>query len=110
MLHEARDWYNNQFVPANPINRVRLKVPESSIDRDHRWSRVRHRMEHLIIQSCPDAVKSELSSARISGVMGILCRLHVVYKPGGVAERAEALRQGFSIHGRQTHLLMQCFA
>ena len=41
----------------------------------------------------PDAVKSELSSARISGVMGILCRLHVVYKPGGVAERAEALRQ-----------------
>ena len=93
VLREARDWYNNQFVPANPINRVRLKVPESSIDRDHRWSRVRHRMEHLIIQSCPDAVKSELSSARISGVMGILCRLHVVFKPGGVAERAEALRQ-----------------
>ena len=93
VLHEARDWYNNQFVPANPINRVRLKVPASSIDRDPRWSRVRHRMEHLIIQSCPDAVKSELSSARISGVMGILCRLHVVYKPGGVAERAEALRQ-----------------
>ena len=93
VLREAREWYNNQFVPANPINRVRLKVPESSIDRDHRWSRVRHRMEHLIIQSCPDAVKSELSAARISGVMGILCRLHVVYKPGGVAERAEALRQ-----------------
>ena len=93
VLQEAREWYNNQFVPANPINRVRLKVPTSSIDRDPRWSRVRHRMEHLIIQSCPDAVKSELSAARISGVMGILCRLHVVYKPGGVAERSEALRQ-----------------
>ena len=38
-------------------------------------------------------MKAELSAARISGVMGILCRLHVVYKPGGVAERAEALRQ-----------------
>ena len=93
VLQEACDWYNNQFVPANPINRVRLKIPASSIDRDPRWSRVRHRMEHLIIQSCPDAVKSELSAARISGVMGILCRLHVVHKPGGVAERAEALRQ-----------------
>ena len=93
VLAEARDWYNNQFVPSNPINRVRLKIPPSSIDAEPRWARVRHRMEHLIIQSCPDAVKSELSSARISGVMGILCRLHVVYKPGGVAERAEALRQ-----------------
>ena len=93
VLQEARDWYNNQFVPANPIGRVRLRVPASSIDGEPRWARVRHRMEHLIIQSCPDAVKSELSSARISGVMGILCRLHVVYKPGGVAERAEALRQ-----------------
>ena len=93
VLQEARDWYNNHFVPANPINRVRLKVPASSIDRESRWSRVRHRMEHWIIQSCPDVVKSELSSARISGIMGILCRLHVIYKPGGVAERAEALRQ-----------------
>ena len=93
VLQEARDWYNGQFVPANPITRVRLKVPPSVIDRDPRWSRARHRMEHLIIQSCPDVVKSELSAARISGVMGILCRLHVVYKPGGVAERAEALRQ-----------------
>ena len=93
VLQEARDWYNNHFVPANPINRVRLKVPASSIDRESRWSRVRHRMEHLIIQSCPDVVKWELSSARISGIMGILCRLHVIYKPGGVAERAEALRQ-----------------
>ena len=93
VLQEARDWYNGQFVPANPITRVRLKIPPSAIDRDPRWSRVRHRMEHLIIQSCPDVVKSELSAARISGVMGILCRLHVVYKPGGVAERAEALRQ-----------------
>ena len=37
VLQEARDWCNNQFVPANPINRVRLKAPASSIDRDHRF-------------------------------------------------------------------------
>ncbi|CAE7245904.1 GIP [Symbiodinium sp. CCMP2456] len=93
VLAEAQEWYNNKFVPATPIARVRLKIPESSIDRDPRWSRVRHRMEHLIIQCCPEGVRTELSSARVCGVMNLLCRLYIIYKPGGVAERAEALRQ-----------------
>ncbi|OLP97725.1 Copia protein [Symbiodinium microadriaticum] len=58
-----------------------------------RWSRVKHRMEHLIIQACSDSVRAELSSARVSGVLNILCKLHIIYKPGGVAERSEALKQ-----------------
>ncbi|OLP94794.1 hypothetical protein AK812_SmicGene23144 [Symbiodinium microadriaticum] len=58
-----------------------------------RWARVKHRMEHLIIQACSDSVRAELSSARVSGVLNILCKLHIIYKPGGVAERSEALKQ-----------------
>ncbi|OLP87629.1 Copia protein [Symbiodinium microadriaticum] len=93
VLEEAREWYNDKFVPATPIARVRLRVPESSTDREPKWARVRHRMEHLIIQACSDSVRAELSSARVSGVLNILCKLHVIYKPGGVAERSEALKQ-----------------
>ena len=93
LLAESQDWYHNQYVPANPLARVRLKVPASATDREARWTRVKHRMEHLIIQCCPDSVKSELSASRTSGVLSILCKLHTVYKPGGVAERSEALRQ-----------------
>ncbi|CAE7795583.1 GIP, partial [Symbiodinium sp. CCMP2456] len=33
VLSEAQEWYNHQFVPANPIARVRLKAPASSIDK-----------------------------------------------------------------------------
>ena len=93
VLEEAQNWYNNKFVPATPIARVRLHPPESQVDKEPKWSRVRHRMEHLIIQCCSDSVRAELSSARVSGVLNILCKLHVIYKPGGVAERSEALKQ-----------------
>ena len=50
-------------------------------------------MEHLVLQACPDGVREELSSARIEGLLHVLCRLHVIYKPGGLPERTEALRQ-----------------
>ncbi|CAE7531161.1 RE1 [Symbiodinium sp. CCMP2592] len=93
LLSDAQDWYHNQYVQATPLARVRTKYATSPAERDVRWTRVRHRMEHLIIQACPDTVKSELSAARVSGVMSLLCKLHIVYKPGGVAERSEALRQ-----------------
>ncbi|CAE7756656.1 RE1 [Symbiodinium sp. CCMP2456] len=90
---QAQEWYTTQFVPAGPLARVRLKAPVSEVDREQRWNRVRHRMEHLILQSCPETVRSELSAARVSGVVSIMCRLFTIYKPGGVTERAEALRQ-----------------
>ncbi|CAE7359300.1 RE1 [Symbiodinium sp. CCMP2592] len=93
LLTEARDWYHNQYLKATPLSRVRLKYPTSSTERQPKWGRVRHRMEHLIIQCCPESVRSELSAGRTTGVLSILCKLHSVYKPGGVAERAEALRQ-----------------
>ena len=93
VLEQAQDWYTSQYVPAGPVARVRLKPPSSEVDREPRWSRVRHRMEHLVLQSCPEAVRAELSSARVSGVLSIMCRLYTIYKPGGVTERAEALRQ-----------------
>ena len=93
ILQQAQDWYSSQYVPAGPVARVRLRPPSSEVDSEPRWSRVRHRMEHLVLQSCPEAVRSELSSARVSGVLSIMCRLYTIYKPGGVTERAEALRQ-----------------
>ena len=93
VLGQAQEWYTSQYVPSGPVARVRLKPPASEVDKEPRWNRVRHRMEHLILQSCPDAVRAELSSARVSGVLPIMCRLYTVYKPGGVTERAEALRQ-----------------
>ena len=93
VLRQAQEWYTGEYVPAGPVARVRLKPPVSTVDKELKWNRVRHRMEHLILQSCPEGVRAELSSARVSGVLSIMCRLYTIYKPGGVSERAEALRQ-----------------
>ncbi|CAE7947819.1 RE1 [Symbiodinium sp. KB8] len=93
VLRQAQEWYTGEYVPAGPVARVRLKPPASLVEKELKWNRVRHRMEHLILQSCPEGVRAELSSARVSGVLNIMCRLYTIYKPGGVSERAEALRQ-----------------
>ena len=93
VLGEAQRWYNSSFVPATPVQRLRLKLPNSVLDSETKWARVKHRMEHLVLQACPEGVREELSSARISGLLHVLCRLHVIYKPGGLPERTEALRQ-----------------
>ena len=92
-LGEAQRWCNTTFVPATPVQRLRLKLPCSMVDSEPRWSRVKHRMEHLVLQACPEGVREELSAARIAGLLHVLCRLHVIYKPGGLPERTEALRQ-----------------
>ena len=93
VMEEAREWYTRSYVPASPVQRLRLRLPASTVDAEQRWSRVKHRMEHLVLQACTEAVREELSAARISGLLHVLCRLHVIYKPGGLPERTEALRQ-----------------
>ena len=93
VMEEAREWCTRSYVPASPVQRLRLKLPASTVDAEQKWSRLKHRMEHLVLQACPEAVREELSAARISGLLHVLCRLHVIYKPGGLPERTEALRQ-----------------
>ena len=73
VLGEAQKWYNGAYVPASPIQRLRLRLPSSAVDGEPKWARVKHRMEHLVLQACPEAVKEELSSARISGLLHVLC-------------------------------------
>ena len=92
-MDEAKECCTRSYVPASPVQRLRLKLPTSTVDAEQKWSRVKHRMEHLVLQACPDGVREELSAARISGLLHVLCRLHIIYKPGGLPEKTEALRQ-----------------
>ena len=93
VLTEARKWYDGAYVPASPVQRLRLRLPSSSVDGEPRWARVKHRMEHLVLQACPDGVREELSAARISGLLHVLCRLHDL-QARGIARKDGSLETG----------------
>ncbi|CAE7249905.1 GIP [Symbiodinium sp. CCMP2592] len=57
-----------------------------------KWGRVSRRIEGMILAAAPSAVRQEVSAARISGLLNVVCRLYCIYGPGGLAERELGLR------------------
>ncbi|CAE7924460.1 GIP, partial [Symbiodinium sp. KB8] len=54
--HEGRGQLEVLLVTLAPIRWAQF----SQVDKEPRWNRVRHRMEHLILQSCPEGVRASL--------------------------------------------------
>ena len=46
----------------------------------------------MILTAAPPGVRDEISSARVSGLLQVVCRLYVIYSPGGLSEREIGLR------------------
>ena len=47
----------------------------------------------MILTAAPPGVRDEISSARVSGLLQVVCRLYTIYSPGGLSEREIGLRQ-----------------
>ena len=47
----------------------------------------------MIIAAAPAYVREELSASRVSGLFQVVCRLYVIYAPGGLSEREIGRRQ-----------------
>ena len=89
---EASSWYAS-YMGADPIARLLLVPSPSQHLTCARWSRVSKRLEALFLGACPKSVREELIASRIRSPLAILCRLHVLYAPGGVQEREMALQK-----------------
>ena len=92
VVQEAGVWYS-QYLRKTPIERLTLKAIPSDALQDARWIRVSRRIETMIIAAAPSYVREELSASRVSGLFQVVCRLYVIYAPGGLSEREIGLRQ-----------------
>ena len=89
---EASLWYA-RYLKLDPLGKLTSKpVPSAELDQV-RWQRVSRRMESMILAATPDAVKEEVSSARISGLLPLVCKLFIIYGPGSLTEREIGLKQ-----------------
>ena len=92
VVNEAGAWYS-EYLRKSPLERLTMKPKPSSVIAQAKWARVSRRIEGMVIAAAPQSVKDELSAARVSGILPVLCRLFVIYAPGGLSEREIGLKQ-----------------
>ena len=92
VVNEAGAWYS-EYLRKPPLERLTMKPRPSEYISQAKWGRVSRRIEGMLITAAPQQVKDELSAARVSGILPVLCRLFIIYAPGGLSEREIGLRQ-----------------
>ena len=92
VLSEAKAWYT-RYLKLDAVSRLTSKPVPSAELTQAKWSRVSRRIETMIIAACPQAVREEISSARVAGLLPVVARLYVIYAPGGLTERELGLKQ-----------------
>ena len=91
VLEESSTWYT-RHLKLDAISRLTDRPVPSPAVTQARWTRVSRRIEGMILTAAPPGVRDEISSARVSGLLQVVCRLYVIYSPGGLSEREIGLR------------------
>ena len=92
VVKEAAEWYS-EYLKTDILGRLSAKPTPSPFLKQKKWARVSRRIETMLIQAAPASVQEELNAARVSGLLPVVCRLYVIYGPGGLNEREIGLRQ-----------------
>ncbi|CAE7269327.1 unnamed protein product [Symbiodinium sp. CCMP2592] len=90
-VEEAQDWYS-RYLKLEPLARLTAKPVPSEELLQPKWTRVARRIETMILAASPQTIKDELSAARVSGLLPLLCRLFIIYGPGSITERELGLK------------------
>ena len=92
VVKEAAEWYR-EYLKTDILGRLSAKPTPSPFLKQQTWARVSRRIETMLIQAAPASAQEELNPARVSGLLPVVCRLYVIYGPGGLNERETRLRQ-----------------
>ena len=91
-LQSAKEAYIRHQA-ATPMERLTI-VPVAPPDfADVRWSRLERKVMTMLLTAMPKSVKEDAVTHRVATVCEVMFRLHVLYAPGGNAERAALLKQ-----------------
>ena len=91
VLNEASTWYA-KYLQLDPLSRLVFQPEPSEFLNKPKWSRVSRRIETMILAALPATVRQEVSASRVSGLLAVMCKLYVIYAPGGITERELGLR------------------
>ena len=90
-LEVARQAYA-EYTLASPLNRLAMKPVIPDTLKEEKWARLERKVMTLLLGSMKKPAKEDAVTHRILDVPSLLFRLHVLYQPGGVSERAAVLK------------------
>ena len=88
LLKEAREWYE-EYMKEIPLNRVNMVPKTPEVLGLRKWSRLERRAASLIIQAVPETARDEMIATNTVSAYRAICRLLVVYQPGGLGGAQE---------------------
>ena len=81
-----------RYQVATPLERLAV-VPARPVELSEvKWSRLERRVATMLLGAMPKVAKEDAVTHRLHDVASMLFRLHVLFQPGGNAERAAILR------------------
>ncbi|CAE7919128.1 unnamed protein product [Symbiodinium necroappetens] len=89
-LRCAREAYD-RYQRASAMDRLTIVPVLTATLRDKKWYRLERRVLTLLLSAMPRGVKEDTITHRVENVTSVLYRLHVLYQPGGTAERSAIL-------------------
>ncbi|CAE7256410.1 PMT4 [Symbiodinium sp. CCMP2592] len=102
MSDSAAQWYERtlscakeaytRYQLASPLERLSVAPRMAPELLEPKWVRLDGKVMSLILNAMPKAVKEDAVTHRVSSVAMVLYRLHVLYSPGGIAERTAILK------------------
>ena len=87
----AREAYARYQV-ATPLARLAVLPARPTELSNAKWSRLERRVATMLLGAMPKVAKEDAVTHRLHDVASMLFRLHVLFQPGGNAERAAILR------------------
>ena len=90
-LGAAREAYARYQI-ASPLERLAIAPRVAPELLEPKWVRLDRKVMTLVLSAMPKMVKEDAVTHRVTSVAMALYRLHVLYSPGGTAERAAILK------------------
>ncbi|CAE7409265.1 GIP [Symbiodinium necroappetens] len=102
MSDSASSWYEKtlacvreayaRYQVASPLERLTIGPRPAPELLEPKWVRLDRKVMTLILAAMPKMVREDAVAHRVSSVAAVLFRLHILYSPGGIAERTAVLK------------------
>ncbi|CAE7274874.1 TY4B-J [Symbiodinium sp. CCMP2592] len=86
--------YYKDYVNASAVKKLQLRADDyaNATLKEAKWLRVDKRAASMLLQSIPEAIRTEVLANRLQTTLSILARILTIYRPGSSVERQQVLK------------------
>ncbi|CAE7806981.1 unnamed protein product [Symbiodinium sp. CCMP2592] len=82
-----------EYQTLSPVRRLSVTATLTPELKEDKYKKLERKVAALVLASLSKGVRDDLVAYRVQGVHQILCRLMLIFQPGGAQDRAQLLKQ-----------------